>query len=86
MMATPFETMYRADDEPLRVGDTIELTGLRVSVIAVGERGPTRISFQFDRPLNDPSLRFIAWRDSRMGRVEIPAVGESVLLPWQRPF
>jgi glutamine cyclotransferase len=51
MMANPFETMYRADDEPLRVGATIELTGLRVSVIAVAERGPTRISFQFDRPL-----------------------------------
>lgn len=26
--------------------------------------------------LTDPSLRFIAWHDGRMGRVEIPAVGE----------
>ena len=85
MMTTPFETLYRADDNRLRVGDTIELTGLRVTVISVAERGPTRISFQFDRPLNDPSLRFIAWRDGHMGRVEIPAVGESVLLRWQNP-
>jgi hypothetical protein len=61
----------------LAVGDVVDLDGMRATVLARGERGPTRVRFQFDRPLDDPDLVLLAWRDDRLRRITPPAVGDS---------
>ena len=61
----------------LAVGDVVDLDGMRATVVARGERGPTRVRFQFDRPLDDPDLVLLAWRDDRLRRITPPAVGDS---------
>ena len=47
----------------------------------VGNHGPTRVRFTFDRDLDDPSLVFLAVRTGTLQRVERPAVGETLRLP-----
>jgi hypothetical protein len=59
------EHIFRPPDRPLRPGNRIALTGLRVEVREVGPDGwPTEIAFRFDEPLDDPSLRWIRWTSS----------------------
>jgi hypothetical protein len=54
-------------------------------VLAVDDIGPTRVEFRFDRPLDDPSLRFLGWLDGGLRRISMPEVGGSVDLPWENP-
>ena len=53
--------------------DVIDLDGMRVSVLAHDGAGPTRVAFQFDRPLEDASLVFLTWSGDRFDRVVVPA-------------
>lgn len=56
------EHNFRPPERPLRVGDEIALTGVRVEIRAVGGDGrPTETAFRFDQPLEDSSLRWIRW-------------------------
>ncbi len=64
----------------LAQGQVIEMDGLRATVLELGEESPHRVEFRFDRPLDDPSLVFLAWREGALRRVELPAVEESLLL------
>jgi hypothetical protein len=42
---------------------------------------PAEARFRFDRPLDDPSLRWLRWEDGVYVRFEPPPVGEKVTLP-----
>lgn len=86
MMETSYEILYRHASQPLRQGDVVELTGMRATVVDVDHVGPTRVELHFDRPLDDPSLRFLGWLDGRLRRVEMPAVGQTIDLPWENPL
>ena len=59
----------------LNAGDVIDLDGMRVSVLAHDGAGPTRVAFDFDRPLEDPSLVFLTWNGDRFDRVVFPPTG-----------
>jgi hypothetical protein len=75
-------SFVRSPDEPLHAGDVTLLAGCRVEVTAVDPRGgPTDVTFTFDRPLDDPSLRFVAWRDGKYAPFPLPRVGERISLP-----
>ncbi len=56
------------------------MAGLRATVPELGSSGPHRVEFRFDRPLDDPSLYFLAWRNGALRHVVLPSVGESLLL------
>jgi hypothetical protein len=77
-----FETLYRPDSEPLRVGDTIDQCGARIRVVAMREGRPSRIELTTDAPLDGSDVAFVAWRDGAMRRLPLPPVGESVVIPW----
>jgi hypothetical protein len=62
------------------VGDVVDLDGMRATVLARGSRGPTRVKFAFDRPLDDPALYFLAWRAGRLQHVVPPPVGQELTL------
>jgi hypothetical protein len=75
-----FDLLYR--DAPMRLGEQVELTGMTVEVTALTADGrPAEARFRFDRPLDDPSLRWLRWEDGVYVRFEPPPVGEKVTLP-----
>jgi hypothetical protein len=84
MMTTWLESVVRSAKRPIREGDTVELRGLSIRVLEVGDRGPTRVELTFDRALDDPSLNFMTVVDGELRRVELPPVGGTLTLqsPW----
>src|SRR5262249_23762637 len=76
-----FSQYTRGVDDPMRVGDTLALTGLTIGVRQVTAEGrPVEILFTFDEPLESPTLRWIAWDGRRYVDFAIPAIGETVRL------
>ncbi len=71
----------RGAGEPVAAGAVFTLPGLRVEVTeATAAGGPTDMTFTFDRPLDDPSLRFLVWRDGGYAPFLLPPVGQAVEL------
>jgi hypothetical protein len=64
----------------LKKGDVRELTGLQVTILDADARGATRVRFTFEAPLTDDAYRFMAWRRGNLESVDIPPVGESILV------
>ncbi len=64
----------------LRQGQVIDVAGMRASVIEANRDGPTRVSFHFDRRLDDPSTLFLAWRQDHLRRVEASALEATLCL------
>lgn len=74
-LATESEQLFRGPNHPLAKGYSVDLAGLRVTVLEADARGPSRVRFDFDRPLEDPSLQFLAFRDGTLRKVTLPPVG-----------
>ncbi len=74
------------DSATLGPGTVIDLPGMQASVLAAGQLGPKRVRFRFDRPLDDPSITLLAWRDGRLRRVPPPPVGEAIEVRPGLPF
>ncbi|MFZ5470270.1 MAG: hypothetical protein ACOZIN_12615 [Myxococcota bacterium] len=77
MLSTVFEQMVRAPQFPLREGDQVTLRGFTATVREASSQGPRRLAFRFDRPLDDPSLLFLEWKEGALRPLELPKVGES---------
>ena len=83
---TGFDPVFRGDNHPMRVGDTVELAGLRVEVMDVTEDGrPAMVAFRFEVPLEDPSLRWLQWKEGVYVPFVLPDVGERVKIPAIKP-
>jgi hypothetical protein len=51
-------------------------------VVAVEEGGsPSHVTFTFDRSLDDPSLRWLAWKDGGFVPFTPPPLGQRVSVP-----
>lgn len=73
------ERMQRGDDPPMRVGDQVKLTEMQVTISEVGADGrPTEATVRFRRPLEDPALQFLAWREGAFRPWPLPRVGQTV--------
>jgi hypothetical protein len=74
-------TLFRAPTRLLPAGSVLPLWGLEVEVLA--DRGglPTRVAFHFEKRLDDPELRFLAWQDGAFRRFALPPVGGELVLP-----
>lgn len=80
-VACDLQRLVRSDRRPLRVGDVVALAGLEATVLGLGRVGPARVRFRFDRPLEDPGLRFLAGRTGVPGPLRLPPPGGSLFLP-----
>jgi hypothetical protein len=77
----PLGTLWRGPDEPMHAGQTVELSGMTVEVVEVTESGePLEVIFRFALALEDPSLRWVHWRDGLYVPFVLPAIGETVTL------
>src|SRR5262249_41403416 len=75
----PSEHILRPPERPLRPGSRVGLTGMSVEVRRVGPDGwPTETAFRFERPLEDPSHRWVRWQAGRYVPWAPPPTGGSV--------
>ncbi|WNG17965.1 hypothetical protein [Cystobacter fuscus] len=74
-LTTEAEQTLRAPEYMLGEGARVELEGMRVTVLAADAHGPTRLGFEFDVPLEDPSLVFLHWREGTLRRLTPPPEG-----------
>ena len=81
-LSAPFDALFRGRHQPLDPGEKIELSGLTVEILEVAADGlPGVATFRFDRPLEDPGLRWLRWDDGRYAAFVPPEVGQVRRLP-----
>jgi hypothetical protein len=74
------DQLYR-DSTPMHGADQITYGGCIVKINQVTEDGrPHEVSFFFATDLDDPSLRWLQWKDSAYAPFEPPEIGETVVL------
>jgi hypothetical protein len=75
------DRLYR-DATPMRVGDRIGYGGMMIEIADVTSDGrPLEVRVHFDVDLEDPSLRWLQWKDGVYVPFRIPEVGASIVLP-----
>ncbi len=63
-----FNSLFRPEGLPFRVGEKFELSDMSAQVINVDADGqPTTVRFGFNVSLDDPSLRWLQWNWKRSG-------------------
>ena len=62
-LAWAFERLFRSEQNPMALGQRVELTGMSVEVTRLTEDDrPAETVFRFDVPLEDASLRWLQWQ------------------------
>ena len=81
------DALFRNKQNPFSVGDRVELTGMTVEIREVTNDGyTTEAAFIFSVALEDPSLRWLQYKDGAFVTFTPPAVGQNVVLPGGNPF
>jgi hypothetical protein len=80
----PFEGLSRARRLPLRVGDEVRQCGAIIRVAALRDGLPHRLEARLDRPLDDPSLALLAWRDGKIERITPAEVSNGLSIAWSK--
>jgi hypothetical protein len=76
-----FSRYVRSRGDRFRAGERIELPGLTVEVESLGAQGaPEQVRYTFPLRLEDPSLRWMIWRDGTYMPWSPPAIGATVKL------
>ncbi|MCK6517924.1 hypothetical protein L6R46_23045 [Myxococcota bacterium] len=65
-----------------QAGDTFAHGPLTITVSDPGSAGPRRVELRVDEPYETSPLRVMVWRDGALEPLALPAVGESMALPW----
>jgi hypothetical protein len=74
-----FDVLIRPAYSPMKLGQVVELPDATVTVTALTEDGrPAEATFQFRRPLEDPSYRWLMLQGETFLPFVLPAVGETV--------
>jgi hypothetical protein len=76
-----FDALFRDKKHPFSVGDRVKLTGMTVEILELtGDNRPAKAAFTFSVPLEDPSLRWLQYKDGSFVPFTPPDVGENVVL------
>ncbi len=78
-----FETIFRATNRPLAVGDQVQQCGATLQVAEVHDGKPVRIDVDFHGSLDAPKVSLMAWQQGRLRRIKLPPVGGSTDLTWE---
>ncbi|EYF01935.1 hypothetical protein [Chondromyces apiculatus] len=83
MLAEWTSLVFRTAGTPFKVGDRVELPGMTAEVRSLMGDGarPRQVDFTFAQRLDDPSLIWLIWDETRFVRFTLPAVGERRALP-----
>ena len=84
-LVQPGTDLLVRDTTPFEVGYRVSFADVAIEGTRVDADGwPTEARFDFARPLEDPSLRFMQWKEQTLEPLPLPRVGERVVLPAQR--
>jgi len=71
---------------PLLEGTTLRLSGVTIRVTRAGGPGEATLAeYEFDKPLEDPSLTWLAWNGLRYAPFQPPPEGQTVWVDAQPP-
>ena len=87
LFSTPISRYFRSGVRGFEIGQRLAIADLEVEVLSLApNRGPDRLRYRFAVPLEDPSLRWMAWqgRERVWAPLVLPRVGETVSLPPSR--
>ena len=81
-LSSTSQMMLRSLSRPMRLGETIALSGMTIEVSDLGPDGrPLEIVVRFAAKLEDPSLEWLKWGEHGYVPFQLPQVGETVVLP-----
>lgn len=81
--ASDWERFFRPPTERLAAGDVVEASLFQAEILAINDRGPTRVAFHFDRDLGAPELVFLVWgEDGSLRQEKVPELGEALSVTW----
>ncbi len=81
-LAIVVNQLERRADLGFSVGEVFDMPDFDAEILAINDaRDATAVAFHFERPLEDPSYRWLAWSAHRAVPWTPPAIGESVELP-----
>ncbi len=88
LLVDPLSQLFRGPGHPMRVGERVALDGLAVEVTATTDDGrPSAARFVFERRLDDPHVRWLAWERDCLKPWRPPAAGETVtIVPARAPW
>lgn len=83
-----FDRLFRAPQPPFREGEHVELQGIMIVIRTLTADGrPAEVDVVFDRPADDPSLRWVTWKNGVYAPLTPPTEGATITLPPNRvPF
>ena len=71
--------MFRSDEDPLLLGQSIDLDGLIVEVTELtSDARPAAATFRFEKPLEDSSYRWLRWHEDHFIPFTLPSIHETV--------
>ena len=75
---TAFSRYVRSPNERFSVGQHFEVPDLSVTIEALDAQGdPAEVLYEFPVPLEDPSLRWMSWKDGEYAQWTPPALGQT---------
>jgi hypothetical protein len=75
------DALFRNEQHPFSVGDRVELTGMTVEIKEMTDDGRASVAaFKFSVPLEDPSLRWLQYKNGEFIPFTPPPIGQSVVL------
>jgi hypothetical protein len=69
------DDLVRKPDIPLAVDDSVQLPGMRATIVALRDGKPRRLRFDFDHNLDDPSYLFVVEKGVTFEEQKLPAPG-----------
>jgi hypothetical protein len=81
MLEDPVAQLFRNWERPLAPGEVVKLPELTIEILEVGDWGPKRVRYRFDRSLDHPSLVVLVWYKGVLQRLPPLATGRSAKIP-----
>ena len=78
------DALFNNGNRPFHVNDQVQTEGAIITVLETNAAGVTKLRLTFDRPLEDPKLRFLSTRNGFLERMSVPAIGEEQFIPAQQ--
>lgn len=78
-LSHPSDRFTRTVSQPFHVGERLTMTDFEVEILETETDGrPARARFRFSQALEDPSFRWLYWKDHVLTAFPLPAVGETL--------
>jgi hypothetical protein len=84
LFLSAFEELWKSTHYTFQKGQRFSWGKFRIEIQEVRQTRPCKVRFSSDTSWDDPLFVFYRWTEGHFERFEVPAQGESVLLPFSR--